>query len=209
MRTHRNFKNLGALVLLCATLVLRADSCLVEQKDISMVLAGEIPAEWVSQGWTQANFTDTGLIEAGEDVGDALDADDTDGEVTSIQVVGAVYEVLESTGHDAQRAGTVTVNGNLLLTFDVPSNRKGVKGAAGDGTLTLEPAGLTFINARLQQYLDSYNAGTPNPGLLDFNYTAQWTSTPAPSAGDPDNFRWTTDLVIQIEKTATLDVPDF
>jgi hypothetical protein len=209
MQTQRNSKNLGALVLLCATLVLRADSCLVEQKDISMVLAGEIPAEWVSQGWTEANFSDTDIVQAGEDVGDALDADDTEGEVTSIQVVGAIYEVLESTGHDARRAGTVTVNGNLLLTFDVPSNATGVKGAAGDGTLTLEAPGLTFVNNRMQQYLDSYNAGIPNPALLDFTYVAQWTSTPAPSSGDPDDFRWRTDLVIQIEKTVTVDVPDF
>ena len=208
MRTHRNHKNLGALVLLCATLALRADSCLVKQKDIAMVLAGAIPAQWESRGYTQANFNDTATVHAGQDVQDALDADTIEGEVTSIKVVGAVYEVLDSSGHDARRAGTVTLNGNQLLSFDVPTNVRGTRGNAGDGTLTLAPAGLAFVNDRLQQFLDSYNAGAPNPALLDFTYAASWTSTPAPTAGDPDDFSWTTDLVIQIEKTATLDVPD-
>jgi hypothetical protein len=201
-------KSFSILLVLCASIVLKGDGCLVKQKDVSMVLAGKIPAQWDSQGYTQATFVKTDVVSAGTDVLNALNADNLAGVYKSIKVVGAVYEVLKSTGHDARRAGTVTVNGNLLLTFDVPHNTQGIKGNAGDPTLTLGTPGLNFINGRLQQFLDSYNVGAPNTALLDFTYTANWTSTPAPSASDPDAFTWTTDLVIQVEKTAKVDVPN-
>lgn len=205
-------RNLTILLVLCISLVLRGDGCnILEQKDVEQVAGIPVPAEWVSEGYTEANFSQSQTLSLAEDIRDAMPDDPSEAEkILSIGVAGVQYKVLESTGHDAQRAGHVDINGIRILDFDVPGNETGRSGAAGDGSgeLTMNAAGVDFVAGRLNTWLNEYKAdpfGVADDGLLEFSYAVQWSSTPAPTAMDPDNFRWTTDLVLQVVQVITIN----
>jgi hypothetical protein len=206
MNTQRN---LMILLVLCSTLILRGDGCnIFEQRDIQQVIGLPVPAEWVTDGYTDANYEDMQTVNIAADVRDAL-ADYDVSAIVSLNVAGVQYEVLESTGHDAQRSGAVQIDGSPVMTFDVPSNATGVSGAAGDGsgTVTMQPAGTLLVNTRLNAWLDQYQAdpASADDNLLEFTYHVEWSSNPAPTAADPDNFTWTTDLVLQMVGTVTIN----
>lgn len=202
LRTAR--RGFAVLGILCASLMLRADGCLVEEKIVDGVATFVITHTWVSEGFTEANFSDTYTltsddIDAIDDAINGLDNVDSFGEPA---VAGATYRVLTSTGHDARRAGSVTIGGETLLTFDIPTNAAGTNGAAGDGTLTLDAAGIDEVKAAIQAFLDG------NSSALDgLTFAANWSSTPAPTQQDQDNFTWVTELVVQIPVTFKFDGP--
>lgn len=202
-------KAIPILVLLLASLVFQGESCLVEERTVSAVLGSSIPAEFVSEGFTEASGEDSAaiIVDAGAEIMLALDDAGIDVEdIKSIAITGGCYEVTASSGHDARRMGEVFVDGNRFLTFDVPTNVAGTAGSTTDGTLTLDSAGLMPLNTKLNDYLDGLKGGNPPPFLIA--YRAEWTSTPPPTAGDPDNFTWTTCVTLQVEYELTVDVPD-
>ena len=210
-------RNLTILLILCTSLVLRGDGCnVLEQKDVEQVAGIPIPAEWVSDGHTEANFTETLDVNIAGDLRDAITENGGADNLQSVGVSGVQYKVLESTGHDARRAGSVTVRPTSsdfpldLLTFNISGNETGREGAAGDGSgeLTMNSAGTTFVAGRLNSWLDQYKANPDDSSydsLLEFRFVANWTSTPPPTAQDPDNFRWTTDLVVQVVQIITIN----
>lgn len=219
MRSQRNLTILG---IICLSLILRADSCLLEQKKVHMVIPAEVPFQWETKGHTEATDTRTYSFDAAGPVRDGLSSDSIPGDLLRVYLAGAQYRVVESTGHDARRVGSVTIEFDVaagpghgtgpfeLLTFDVPSNATGVSGSAGDGTVTLVAAGLGEINYRLGEWLDAYKANpldTSLDGWLRGTGTATWSSTPAPSAADPDDFTWVTDAVIQVVKEGDVEAP--
>jgi hypothetical protein len=202
-------KAIPILALLLASFVFQGESCLVEQRTVSAVLGTSIPAEFVSEGFTESSGEDSAAItiDAGAEILAALDDADIDVEdIESIAITGGCYEVTASTGHDARRAGEVYIDGNRFLTFDVPTNAAGTSGSTGDGTLALDAAGVEPLNTRLNDYLTALKGGSEPPFPIE--YRALWTSTPPPTEGDPDNFTWTTCVNLQVIYEWTVDVPD-
>jgi hypothetical protein len=217
----RNKTNLSILGIVCLTLVLRADSCLVEQRQVSLILPAQVPAHWETVGHTQSTDEDTDFVSAAGPLRDALDDDPLPGDITHVYLSGVTYRVLTNTGHSTRRQGTVSIDfGKVelgVLTFDIPNNDAGLEGKSGDGDpsngqVDMVAAGVDEMNTRLNAWLDAYRA---NPGddsydsLLDFTWRATWDSSldgDPPSASDPDNFTWETNLIILIEKNAEVDV---
>ncbi|MFN0152659.1 MAG: hypothetical protein ACKVU1_18300 [bacterium] len=201
-------RTLSILGLLLVSLAVKGESCLLEQRKVSAVLGSSIPAEWQSRGFTET--MDDSTIDAGAIIDEALDDADIDpADIKSIAIAGGCYEVVRSSGHDAQREGTVEIDDVLVLSFDVPNNQTGTAGTSGDGTLTLNSAGLTYVNGKLNTFLTALKANPdgPTPPLV-FTYKAEWTSTPPPTSGDPDDFDWITCINLQIEYEVEVDVPN-
>jgi len=204
MPNIRPRRGLAILGILCASLLLRADGCLVEEKIVDGVATFTITQTWVSEGFTEANFSDTYTLTADDiaDVDDAINGLENVDAIGDPAVAGAKYRVVSSTGHDAQRAGSVTVDGQTLLTFDIPSNATGVSGESGDGTLTLDSDGVAEVLDAIRSFVDG------NSSALDgFTFSASWTSTPAPTQQDQDNFTWVTEVIIQVPVTFKFDGP--
>lgn len=215
-------RTLIILGVLGTSLLLRADSCLIEQVEVDVVLGTEIPAEWVSVGFTDATGVrkDTLDVNPTDDLVAELDDLDLPGDLVSIQITGVGFKVLTSEGHDARRFGIISVEGFPFIEFNTPTNAAGTTAfAKASGTaidpltstpeLRLRSQGLSLLNDRLDTFLQQYLAGgSPDPTLLELSYVADWTSTPAPTAGSPDNFTWTTNLQVQIIQKSDLDTFD-
>lgn len=200
-------RTLWILGLVLVSLAVQGESCILEQRKVAAVLGSSIPVEWQSRGFTDT--MDDSTIDAGAIIADAIDDADIDvADIKSIAIAGGCYEVVRNSGHDAQRQGTVMIDDVLVLSFDVPNNQEGTAGTSGDGTLTLNGAGITYLNGKLDTYLAALKANPSTPPPLAFTYKAQWTSTPPPTEGDPDNFDWVTCVNLQIEYEVEVDVPD-
>jgi hypothetical protein len=202
-------KTLSILGLVLLSFVLQGEDCLLEQKEIAAVFGSSVPAVFVTQGFTEANDSKADTVDAGAEIMKAISNGDVDlGDIDSIRVTGACAIVDSSSGHDARRAGSITVDGVTLLNFDVMTNATGTmvcSGSGGTSTLTFSSAGLDNVNARVKTFLDAKKAGG-SPSLV-FNYVAAWTSTPPPDAGDPDNFTWHVDIKLQVYYSPEIDVP--
>jgi hypothetical protein len=217
----RNKTNLGILLLLCLTLMLRADSCLVEQREVAVVLPAKVPAVWETAGHVQATDEATDDVSPAKALRDALEDDPLSGDITAVYLSGVTYRVLTNSGHSTRRAGSVSVDFSgtelQLMTFDIPHNDVGLEGKSGDGIASngdvdLVAAGVDELNSRLNDWLDSYRTDpgdTSYDSLLDFTWIARWDSSldgDPPSVSDPDNFTWETNLIILVEKTTDVDV---
>lgn len=214
--------NSTILFILALSLLLRADAC-TEQKDVNLVFGSDFVASLQSSsGFTEANDEDAVTVDAGENVDDAIQEleADFDGDITSIQVNGARFEMIANDGHDARRNGEVFVSINdgaevKLMDWNTPNNLPGTEGFAS--AKPIDPAtpgilfnqtGLSAVNTALQTYLDNYNDGI-TPNNLSFTFRATWNSSPPPTALEPDNFQWDAVLLFQVQQTTLLDVPSF
>lgn len=207
-------KTIPILGLILVSLVLQGEDCLLEQKEISAVIGTTVPAEFETRGHTESTDTETDVVDVGEEILDALDDAGIDiRKIQSIRFVGVCAEVDSSWGHDARRAGSIVVNGVTLLTFDVPTNVAGTRACSGGSSpgITLSKAGVDSLNGWIDDFLQGLKAAAgPGKGMearLVLTYTASWTSTPAPSGADPDNFDWHFETELQTTYTDTLDVP--
>lgn len=211
--------NSSILFILALSLLLRADAC-TEQKDVDLVFGSDFVASLQSSdGFTEANDEDQVSVAADEDLLEAIDELDFDGEITAIQINGARFEIVSNQGHDARRTGEVFVSINgapevKLMDWNTPNNQPGTKGLASADPIDPQKPGIRFnsnglgiVNGALQIFLDGYNVG--NPPALTLDLRATWTSAPAPTAEDPDDFQWEAALLFQVEQTAKLDVPSF
>jgi hypothetical protein len=203
---HRTAWILGVILL---SLVFHGESCVTEQRDVSAIFGIGIPAEWSTEGYTDTSDRDTvdvaAKVKAAIDDG-AIDID----KISKIYVAGGCYEVDLSKGHDARRYGSVHFNvagdpQHHFLDFDVPTNVTGTKGNSGDGTLTLQSDGVTYLDGVLNNYLAQLQGGF-DPPLLVY-YDAQWTSDPAPTQADPDSFYWHVCVNLQIDYKVETEIP--
>ncbi len=197
---HRTAWILGVILL---SLVFQGDSCVLEQRRISAILGESVPAEFHTRGFTDT--VDDSIIDVGKEIKEAIEDIDVE-DIANIYISGGCYEVLRSEGHNARRTGQVEIDGNLVLTFDVPDNLKGRTGNSGDGTLALQAPGVTYLNNRLNTFLADLKAGL-DPNLTVF-YEASWVSDPSPSSGDPDDFDWIVCLNLQVDYKIEIDVPN-
>lgn len=223
-------KTIAILAILALSLMLRADSCTVEQRDVSVVLGGQIPMEFSSVGYVDASGTDEGTFDFGIEILDAIEALELDGTPDTVIVTGGGFRVTRSDGHDARRSGSlnldVTYTGGTpaapadadfdLLDYNTPTNVAGTEGFAvsnsqpvspADAFVLFSPAGLQAVNEYLDDFLDAYNTGgSPS---LSVTGTVTWDSDPAPSQADPDDFTWEVFLQIQLRQTTETDVFNF
>lgn len=200
-------KPVTSLALLALLIALKGDSCLIEDRTIEAVVTHELAATWLTQG-DNASGADAATVALADDVEEALAEFDGVVDVTSIHISGGTYEVLENRGFVGAHEGTVTIEapgqGALeILRYDVPNPPGNVTGAAGGTDIDVElvAAGITFLNARLDAYLDSRNAA-----LLEFTFRTSWTSTD-PGGAEYD-FDWKTALILQVVGELEVEVPN-
>lgn len=197
-------KAIPILGILLASLVFQGESCLLEQKEIAAIIGSSIPAEFVTTGYTQGTDMKSDLVDADSLILNAIDEIEID-DIDSIRVTGACYEVTAYSGTPRQRVGSISVNGTPLLTFDATTDVDAM-GCSGDGSLTFNSAGIDAVNTAVNNFLAAVKAGQ-SPSL-QFNYVANWTSTPPPSQSDQDNFTWHVDLKLQVYYSPEIDVPN-
>lgn len=218
-------RTLIILAVLATSLLLRADSCTLEERNVAVVLGGELPMQFESVGFTQASGEDTGSYDFGADLLDALDELELDGEIDQIAISGAGFEILRSEGHDAARSGEVffsysyddgagsisTGTEQRLLSWSTPTNAAGTKGyaiASASGAsgpyVLFDPTGLEALNLLLARYLADYNAG--NRPTLSVQGRATWNSTPPPTPEVPDDLSWEIFLQVQIRQNAQVEI---
>ena len=211
-------RNLTILVVLLVSLVLRADSCLLEQRDVHLVLPALVPANWETSGHTEATDTDTDFVDAATPVRDAIESESLAGDIIGVTLSGITWEVLTNTGHSTRRFGgvdfTALGDGTVrILDFNIPNNDAGERGQTGDGTgrATLVAEGANELSDRLTTWFQQYqnDPASADDTLLQFTYRAIWDSSvdgDPPTAADPDNFTWVTNLILQIETVADIEV---
>jgi hypothetical protein len=199
-------KSFCLLGLLAMVLVLKGDSCLVDERTVDVVVTGDIPATWHTGGSNSAGSAAI-VVNANDEVQEALDDLSDDADLESIKVAGVCYEVLENGGFVGAHEGTVTVDGHTLLSFDVPTNTVGTTGGTEGAEVMLAPDGVNYVNDLMADYLAGYNNGNVDESILDnLMFSASWTSTdPGTESYD---FDWKTCLILQIVGTVTLDVPN-
>ncbi|HEX7880650.1 MAG TPA: hypothetical protein VF720_14640 [Candidatus Eisenbacteria bacterium] len=201
-----NRKPLIALGLGLLFLVLKADSCIIEDRMVDAVVTQTIPYVWHTEGDNAAG-SDSAVVSLAADVEAALDEFEGDVDVTAIHISGGTYRVLENRGFVGAHMGTVTIQAVgdeplTILTYDVPNPPGNADGASG-GTgvdVSLVAAGINLLNERLAEYLD-----TRDPSRLQFTFRTEWNST-APST-DYD-FDWETALILQVVGTIEVQVPN-
>ncbi len=212
--------NMSILFVLGLSLILRADAC-TETKNIDLVFGADFVATiQSSEGWTQANDSDTVSVAVDQEMLDALSDVDIDGTVTAIRVNGASFEMLTNRGHDARRSGSVfmTINGGAefkLLDWNTPNNQPGTMGFASSDpidpatpSIHFDKNGLGSLNLALDTFLQNYNDGiSPNPLAATLRVT--WASTPPPTSQEPDDFSWRATILVQLTQDAVLDLPSF
>ena len=181
-------------------LVFNGDSCIMEKRTIDIVVTANIPEEWTTSGSSGSGST-TVTVNAASQVNDALDKLSDSSTIDSVLVAGACYEVVSNSGRSARRTGDVTINGHPLLHFDVPNNDAGTTGDTEGATLTLKAEGVNFLNGKLNEYLQ-----TRNESLLDFSFSATWSSPGAPAG--VDSFVWKTCVILQVRGKVSIDIPN-
>lgn len=199
----------GWLLASCALVLALTGAECTEEREVDAPILATISAEWLTEGFTEGTDSDTETVDGAADIQDALD--DIDGDIESITVTGVCYEVLTNTGSAARQAaehsGSVRIDGRDLLTFDSPDTRPGTIGNPGNGRVVMKAAGTAYMNQKLADYLASYNAGAPNPAILNgIVFAADWVSTPNATQTDQDNFTWKTCVYVQIVAKVTVDV---
>ncbi len=198
---HRAAWILGVILL---SLVFQGDSCVLEQRTVSAILGTSVPAEFSSVGNTESTDSDVETVDLAAEIKAAIEDIDV-ADIAAIYVSGGCYEVDASTGRDCRRDGTVELDGNLFLSFDVPTNAAGTKGSTGDGTLSLHEPGVTYLNNLLNTYLDALQADQDPP--LSIAYAAEWTSSNC-SGPAGDNFQWRVCVNLQVDYKIEIDVPN-
>lgn len=203
----RKLTSLFGLLLLAVPF--HGESC-TKVRNPDAVITATITSDWTTRGFTQGSSSDTKVVNRADDIKDALDDLNAD-DIESMKVSGVCYKVVANRGSAARQAathsGSVKIDGTDLLTFSSPDTRAGTTGGTGDGRVVLKPAGVTYINSKLAQYLASYEAGTPNQSLLNgITFAATWQSNPNATASDRDDFDWQVCVVIQVVAKVEVDV---
>jgi hypothetical protein len=199
-------KSVYLLGLVSLILVLKGDSCLIEERTVDVVVTGDIPATWHTEG-SNSSGSAAITIDANDEVQEALDDISDDADIESINVAGVCYEVLANSGFVGAHDGMVSVDGHQLLTFDVPTNAVGTTGGTTGAEVSLVADGVAYVNGLMASYLAGYNAGNVNEDLLDnLMFSASWTSTDP--GGSSYDFDWKTCLILQVVGNVTLDVPN-
>ena len=178
-------------------LVLALNSCLLEDREVEIVLNDEHCEEFVEYHTTE-NYTTPAIIELGENLDSLLvDNDVSRDQLVDAFLVSAAYEVSEfSHTHDWEINGIITVERldvtgvgpDTLIVYPEISleDELGIK-----TVVDLHGDGVAIVN----QAMDDYIAGG-NPTLLLTVVNGE--VKPSPSEGDPLDFIWEACLNIQV-----------
>lgn len=190
------------LVLFAVCLPTVLGGCL-KDKVLDLVVTGETSADFVQNEISSA-WAHPGVVDVGHEIRDILHQNGyDDSDLKGAHLTSVHYGVVDfNQAHDWTITGAITVNykgsTQTLLVYSAQSvgTAQGKKIPA-----TLVPAGVSLINAALQDFVDGQN-----PVLLfGINNTS---TTPAPSAIDPMIFTWRSWLAIQVIIDQKVTVPD-
>ena len=205
------------LAVLATTLLLRADSCTVEERSIA-VSAGSTLRFTVEGAGTGTSWA--GALDLGQDIRDALLDLDEDDRVDSVRVVGARMEFLRNDGFSTVRRGNVFAGESgseqRILEFRAADNEAGTAGLASFGSVNAQPdsatillswktAGMRAVHALADSFLARWYRGE-DPQLL-LSLRADWS----PAAPDtlPDDFDLEIRLDLQIHRILDAEVYTF
>lgn len=197
-------KTIWILGVALLSLVFQGESCVLDQRTVSAIVGSSVPAEFSSVGSTESTDSDSKTVDIAAEIRDAIKDIDVN-DIKAIRVSGGCYEVDASTGRDCEREGSISIDGNLFLTFLVPTNVAGTSGHTGDGSLTLHSDGVDHLNDLLNTHLAQLQAGL-DPDL-EVTYDAEWTSSDC-TGGPADNFQWHVCVNLQVEYEVEVDVPN-
>lgn len=206
-----------ALGLLASTLVLRADSCTVDDREISTVAATTLV--FTVQGTGRATvWADT--LDLGAKLRVVLDGLDGEGRIDSVRVVGARMEFVRNDGFSAIRRGNVLVGDpgaeQRIIEF---RSADCLPGTLGFGTFTSvnqppdpgeirvnwKTTGIRNVHALADSFLARYARGE----AADWQFAARTTWTPAAPDTLQDDFDLEVRLDLQINRTIDVEVYTF
>ncbi|HKK71528.1 MAG TPA: hypothetical protein VKA86_09945 [Candidatus Krumholzibacteria bacterium] len=198
--------------------------CLTEETQVNGSVPITLSADWTTQGFTDSDGTLGGLTNAQIDrifedlddadlqsVRDALEAGQ------EVQVAGLRAFVTRNEGHVAQRQGVLQIDTGSgfedAAEVNVPSNEAGTEATAANGRIVIEESftGLGDLRGVMQDFLSAYLGGNRDAArqiLLGLGWSATWSSTPPPTPQDPDDFDWTSEIVVMVPSQYTIDVPN-
>jgi len=198
---------IAAALMIPVALALGLNSCLLEDREVEIVLNDEHCEEFVEYH-TEENYTTPEIIELGENLDSLL----ADNEVSRDQLVDAFlvsgyYEVREfSHTHDWEISGIIAVE-RLDITGVGPDTlivypKMSLEEKLGDKTrVDLHPDGVAIID----QAMDDYVAGG-NPTLQLTVISGD--VTPDPAVGDALDFIWKACLNVQVIVTISTEMVD-
>lgn len=186
-------------------LALGLNGCLVEDREVEIVLNDEHCEEFVEYHTTE-NYTTPAILELGEDLDSLLvDNDVTRDQLVDAFLVSAAYEISEfSHTHDWEISGIITVE-RLDITGAGPDTlivykEISLEDKLGDKTqVDLHPDGVAIINAAMDDYIAG---GNPTLQLTVVNGDVEQS----PDVGDPLEFIWEACLKVQVLVTIDVEV---
>ena len=200
-----------AAILVPVAAVLGLGGCLLEDREVEVVLNDEHCEEFVEHH-TIVNYTTPAIIELGEDLDSLL----VDNEVSLDQLVdaflvSAFYEVREfSHTHDWEISGIITVErldmtgvgpDTLIIYSEISlENELGVK-----TQVDLHPDGVAIINQAMDDYITGAN---PSLRLMVVSGAVSGEVGQPPSVDDPLDFIWEACLNVQVIFTVDTEMVD-
>ena len=195
-----------AALMIPVVLALGLNSCLVEDREVEIVLNDEHCEEFVEYHTTE-NYTTPAIIELGENLDSLLvDNDVSRDQLVDAFLVSGFYEVSEfSHTHDWEISGIITVERtditgagpDTLIVYPEIS----LEDKLGDKTqVTLHPDGVAIVNQAMDDYIAG---GSPTLQLTVVNGDVGPTS---PSGSDPLDFIWEACLNVQVIVTVDVEI---
>jgi hypothetical protein len=199
----------AAALMIPIALALGLGGCLVEDREVEVVLNQEHCEEFVEHHTTE-NYTTPTIIELGEDLDRLLADNDVSREdIVNAFLVSAFYEVTEFMHtHDWEITGAITVQ-RLHVTGAEPEtlivySELSLEDKLGEKTqVVLHPDGVAVVNTAMADYIAG---GNPAIQLMVVNGAVGETS---PSVGDPLDFVWEACLNIQVVVTIDTEIFNF
>lgn len=205
------------LALLAATLLLRADSCAVEDREIAAVVGSSFT--FTVQGTGNATaWADT--FDLGAKLRGVLDDVESVGTLDSVRVVGARMEFTRNGGFSAIRRGNILVGNpgdeQRIIEFRAADCLPGTKGFgtftsvnqppdAGEIRVNWKTSGMRNVHA----LADSFVARHVRGDAAEWELSVQTTWSPAAPDTLPDDFDLQVRLDLQINRTAAVEVYTF
>ncbi len=201
-------KNITAAVVLAMLVAPGLGGCLLEDRNVQIVLGGDYCME-LTEYETTEEFTSSAVLMLGSYIDDLLDDNGVSSEsIDAVLLTGGSYEVTEVRGSESWVIGGVVTVERMDIAGVGPDTLMDYTGlsldealAAGKTTLPLHAAGVAVINGAL----DDYRAGvSPVLRLTIVNGDVE----PSPSGGNPLDFTWITCLSLQVVATTEVEIVD-
>lgn len=230
LATRRSTMILGVMAL---SLILRADGCVTEERNLNGSVPIEITAEFLTEGFLEPDgvrytlsTSDVDEIIASLDDLDSetieavRNAIDPDGGGREVLIGGLRAYVVENRGNIAARTGSLELDlgGGLepVASLNPTTNATGSEASFANGGIELAAGaatGLTSLKGRLNDFLSDYldgNLDDARSELVGLAFEATWeTADPEPTQTNQDDFDWAVEVIVLIPAQYAIEVPNF